>query len=285
MQEISIKENIQKIDVEIGANINQQLNKLIEFRSYLIDESIAKELKEELDKASSMIEDVHTMGNTNIKNFNRLQFEYNSLNLALQKYEIENEIEILSKISSKINKDLIILEEKQKDLQEKQKQLEIQYNKSEEKSNNLVYNLLGFLASFSIVSAAVGAIENVNGTLNIMIVIAFAVFLLLTTLIGLHNFYKSDNKRESKLQDNYFLWKATGIIIVILMILSGINYIKNNKQKIFDYLDKKIESVIEKKVNNIRRELAIVLFLSDTVRHTKQKIYAIIIIIIIRKMD
>ena len=38
MQEISIKENIQKIDVEIGANINQQLNKLIEFRSYLIDE-------------------------------------------------------------------------------------------------------------------------------------------------------------------------------------------------------------------------------------------------------
>ncbi len=250
MQEISIKENIQKIDVEIGANINQQLNKLIEFRSYLIDESIAKELKEELDKASSMIEDVHTMGNTNIKNFNRLQFEYNSLNLALQKYEIENEIEILSKISSKINKDLIILEEKQKDLQEKQKQLEIQYNKSEEKSNNLVYNLLGFLASFSIVSAAVGAIENVNGTLNIMIVIAFAVFLLLTTLIGLHNFYKSDNKRESKLQDNYFLWKATGIIIVILMILSGINYIKNNKQKIFDYLDKKIESVIEKKVNN-----------------------------------
>lgn len=250
MQEISIKENIQKIDVEIGANINQQLNKLIEFRSYLIDESIAKELKEELDKASSMIEDVHTMGNTNIKNFNRLQFEYNSLNLALQKYEIENEIEILSKISSKINKDLIILEEKQKDLQEKQKQLEIQYNKSEEKSNNLVYNLLGFLASFSIVSAAVAAIEKVNGTLNIMIVIAFAVFLLLTTLIGLHNFYKSDNKRESKLQDNYFLWKATGIIIVILMILSGINYIKNNKQKMFDYLDKKIESVIEKKVNN-----------------------------------
>lgn len=254
MQEISINENVQKIDVEIGANINQQLNRLIEFRSYLIDESIAKELKEELDKASSMIEDVHTMGNTNIKNFNRLQFEYNSLNLALQKYEIENEIEILSKISSKINKDLIILEEKQKDLQEKQNQLEIQYNKSEEKSNNLVYNLLGFLASFSIVSAAVAAIEKVNGTLNIMIVIAFAVFLLLTTLIGLHNFYKDDNKKESKLQDNYFLWKATGIIIVILMILSGINCIKNNKDKIFNYLDKKIESVIEEKVDNKSKE-------------------------------
>ena len=254
MQEISINENVQKIDVEIGANINQQLNRLIEFRSYYIDESIAKELKEELDKASSMIEDVHTMGNTNIKNFNRLQFEYNSLNLALQKYEIENEIEILSKISSKINKDLTVLEKKQKDLQEDQKQLEMQYNKSEEKSNNLVYNLLGFLASFSVVSAAVAAIEKVNGTLNIMIVIAFAVFLLLTTLIGLHNFYKNDNKRESKLQDNYFLWKATGIIIVILMVLSGINYIKNNKDKVFNYLDKKIENVIEQKINDKMQE-------------------------------
>lgn len=248
MKEISIKEKIQKIDVEIGANINQQLNKLIEFRSYLIDESIAKELREELDKASSMIEDVHTMGNINIKNFSRLQFEYNFLKLALQKYEIENEIEILSKVSSKINKDLIILEEKQKDLQEKQNKLEKQYDKSEEKNNNLVYNLLGFLASFSIVSAAVAAIEKVNGTLNIMIVIAFAVFLLLTTLIGLHNFYKNDNKRESKLQDNYFLWKATGIIVIVLMILSGINYIKNNKQNIFSYIDKKIETIIEKKV-------------------------------------
>lgn len=146
------------------------------------------------------------------------------------------------------------LTEKMQELESKSKELMTRQNDAEEKNNNLVYNLLGFLASFSIVSAAVAAIEKVNGTLNIMIVIAFAVFLLLTTLIGLHNFYKSDNKRESKLQDNYFLWKATGIIIVILMILSGINCIKNNKDKIFNYLDKKIENVIEDKVNNKLQE-------------------------------
>lgn len=127
-------------------------------------------------------------------------------------------------------------------------------NNAEERNNNLVYNLLGFLASFSVVSAAVAAIENVEGTLNIMLVIAFAVFLLLTTLIGLHNFYKNDNKRESKLQDNYFLWKATGIIIAILMVLSGMNCIKNNKDKIFNYLDGKIENLIEEKVNNKLQE-------------------------------
>lgn len=250
MQEISINENVQEINVEIVANINQELNKLIEFQKSFIDAEVSEKLREELFKVSSIIEDVHAMGMSNIKNFSRLQFEYNSLKLALQKYEIENEIEILEKISKKLNKDLTILEEKQKDLQKKQKLLEEQYDKSEEKNNNLVYNLLGFLASFSVVSAAVAAIEKVNGTLNIMIVIAFAVFLLLTTLIGLHNFYKNDNKRESKLQDNYFLWRATGIIIVILMFLSGINYIKNNKEKIFNYLDKKIECVIEEKINN-----------------------------------
>ncbi len=250
MQEISINENVQEINVEIVANINQELNKLIEFQKYFIDAEVSEKLREELFKVSSIIEDVHAMGMSNIKNFGRLQFEYNSLKLALQKYEIENEIEILEKISKKLNKDLTILEEKQKDLQKKQKLLEEQYDKSEEKNNNLVYNLLGFLASFSVVSAAVAAIEKVNGTLNIMIVIAFAVFLLLTTLIGLHNFYKNDNKRESKLQDNYFLWRATGVIIVILMFLSGINYIKNNKEKIFNYLDKKIECVIEEEVNN-----------------------------------
>lgn len=248
MKEINFRENVQEINIEIVANINQELNKLIEFQSYLIDEGIAKKLKEELFKVSSIIEDVHAMGISNVKNFNRLQFEYNSLNLALQKYEIENEIKVLEKVSNKINKDLIILEEKQKDLQEKQNNLEKQYDKSEEKNNNLVYNLLGFLASFSIVSAAVAAIANIKGTLNIMLIISFSVFLLLTTLIGLHNFYKNDNKRETKLQDNYFLWKAMGMIVIVLMILSGINYIKDNKQNIFSYIDKKIETIIEKKV-------------------------------------
>lgn len=146
------------------------------------------------------------------------------------------------------------LTEKMQELESKSKELTEKQNNAEERNNNLVYNLLGFLASFSVVSAAVAAIENVEGTLNIMLVIAFAVFLLLTTLIGLHNFYKNDNKRESKLQDNYFLWKATGIIIAILMVLSGMNCIKNNKDKIFNYLDGKIENLIEEKVNNKLQE-------------------------------
>ena len=44
------------------------------------------------------------------------------------------------------------------------------------------------------------------------------------------------------------------IIIAILMVLSGMNCIKNNKDKIFNYLDGKIENLIEEKVNNKLQE-------------------------------
>lgn len=87
-----------------------------------------------------------------------------------------------------------------------------------------------------------------------MIFIAFTIFILLTTLIGLHNFYENNNKRETKLQDNYFLWKAALIVLIALVIVLIIKGIHNNKENILNYLDSKIENVIEEKVNNKLRE-------------------------------
>ena len=185
-----------------------------------------------------------------------MQFVYSTLNLAVQKYEIEQEMEILSKVSKRIDRDITILEEKLKDVQNKQTELdnksiklEQQTEKAEERNNNLVYNLLGFLTAFSIVSAVVGVVANINGTINIMIFMAFTILLLLTTLIGLHNFYENNNKRENKLQDNYFLWKVVAVIIVFLIVASGIKTLRDNKENIFNYIDNKIEKVIEEKVN------------------------------------
>lgn len=180
------------------------------------------------DLIDNCIKDVYYSGNRD-EVFVNLIYICHKLDLKLETYKIT---------------------EKMDELDSKSREIIKRQNDAEERNNNLVYNLLGFLASFSIVSAAVGAIEKVNGTLKIMIFVTFTVFLLLTTLIGLHNFYKKDNKRESKLQDNYFLWKVTGIIIVILFVLYGANYLNDNKDKIFNYLDKKIENVIEEKVNN-----------------------------------
>lgn len=260
MKKININNSEQEISVDIIANITEQLNKLEELKSQLIDENNIEIIKEELTKASSLIEDVHTMEitQTNNKKFNKLQFIFNSLNLSVQKYEIEQEMEILSKISSKINGEVIILEDKLKDTQIKQEELEKQTEKAEERNNNLVYNLLGFLTAFSIVSAVVGVVANINGIINIMIFVAFTILLLLTTLIGLHNFYENNNKRENKLQDNYFLWKVVAVITVFLIVASGIKTLGDNKENIFNYIDNKIEKIIEEKVNEIinKEELA-----------------------------
>lgn len=260
MQKININDSEQEISVDIIANITEQLNKLEELKSQLIDENNIEITKEELTKASSLIEDVHTMeiAQTNNKKFSKLQFIFNSLNLSVQKYEIEQEMEILSKISSNINREVRILEDKLKYTQIKQEELEKQTEKAEERNNNLVYNLLGFLTAFSIVSAVVGVVANINGTINIMIFVAFTILLLLTTLIGLHNFYENNNKRENKLQDNYFLWKVVAVITVFLIVASGIKTLRDNKENIFNYIDNKIEKTIEEKVNKIinKEELA-----------------------------
>ena len=247
MIKINLQQDLQKtnVNVDIVANITEELNKLIELRMQGIDEYNKEEIHNELMKASSIIEDVHVMGKTETNNFKRLQFAYTSLSLDLQKYEIEQEIEILGKISRNIEKDVIVLEEKLKDIQEKQKELTEKQEKAEERNNNLVYNLLGFLTAFSIVSAVVGVVASIKGVLNIMIFMAFTILVLLTTLIGLHNFYENNNNRETRLQDNYFLWKVMVGIIIFLIIVCGGKALVDNKETIITYFDNKIEQVIE----------------------------------------
>lgn len=103
-------------------------------------------------------------------------------------------------------------------------------------------------------SGVVGVVAEIKGIVQVMIFMAFTIFILLTTLIGLHNFYENNNKRETKLQDNYFLWKATLIVLIALVIVLTIKGIHNNKENILNYLDSKTENVIEQKINDKMRE-------------------------------
>ena len=264
MKKISINDNEQEISIDITANIKEEVNKLSELQNELIDQNNLEEIKDELMKASSIIEEIHSMEYTNVKNFGKLQFVYNTLKLAVQKYELEQEMEILNQVSKQISRDILILEEKLKDVHNKQLELdnksiklEQQTKKAEERNNNLVYNLLGFLTAFSLVSGVVGVVTNINGTLKIMLFMAFVILILLTTLIGLHNFYENNNERKTKLQDNYFLWKVTGVIIIVLAIILGLQHLNNNKDKIFNYIDNKIENIVEQKtIEKLNEELA-----------------------------
>lgn len=212
-------------------NIKEQYEEVYENQEVEISESNKKIIEDLIlatkDLIDNCIKDSQYSGNKD-ENFINLTYLCHKLDLKLETY----------KTTEKLN-----------ELDSKSKEIIKRQNEAEERNNNLVYNLLGFLTAFSIVSAVVGVVADIEGTINIMIFMAFTILLLLTTLIGLHNFYENNNKRENKLQDNYFLWKIVAVIIVFLVIISGIKALKNNKENIFNYIDNKIEKVIEEKVN------------------------------------
>jgi NADH:ubiquinone oxidoreductase subunit 6 (subunit J) len=180
------------------------------------------------DLIDNCIKDKHYSGNRD-ETFVNLIYVCHKLDLKLETYKLTEKMQEL--------------ESKSKDLIEKQ-------NNAEERNNNLVYNLLGFLTAFSIVSGVVGVVTEIKGIVQIMIFMTFTILILLTTLIGLHNFYENNNKRETKLQNNYFLWKATLIVLIALVIVLTIKGIHNNKENILNYLDSKIENAIEQKIND-----------------------------------
>lgn len=222
------KERINKL----RSSIKTQYNEMYKSQDLEITKQNQKKIEDLVfatqDLIDNCIKDKHYSGNRD-ETFVNLIYVCHKLDLKLETYKLTEKMQEL--------------ESKSKDLIEKQ-------NNAEERNNNLVYNLLGFLTAFSIVSGVVGVVTEIKGIVQIMIFITFTILILLTTLIGLHNFYENNNKRETKLQNNYFLWKATLIVLIALVIVLTIKGIHNNKENILNYLDSKIENAIEQKIND-----------------------------------
>ncbi len=157
-------------------------------------------------------------------------------------HEMELSVEVTDRLSKHIGDQF-------EELNNKQNEIADRFSKIKEEMGNLVYNILGFIASFSIVSAAVVAIINIKSISGILLFMAYSVFLLLTTLIGLHNFYKNDNKPKNILQNNYALWKMMIVVIVLLVIYRGVTYVKENQDFIFESIGRGIGQV-----QNIKEE-------------------------------
>lgn len=250
MKQINVPKELEKIEIPLVEIITTKIEKLRNFQTQIITIDNSEDIRKELEIISSIIQDIHAMKDEEPQKFDILKFEFYNVKLLYQRYEIEEEIKISDKVLDKIREELIKLEKKQTELKNEQYNLDQQYQKAEERNNNLVYNLLGFLTAFSIVSAVVGVIGEIKGIINIMLFMTFTVLILLTTLIGLHNFYKNNNKRETRLQDNYFLWKLVVGIIIILFIILGLQKIIDNKDTIYKYIDEKIQNIIEQKVES-----------------------------------
>ena len=208
---------------EFKESIKSQYNEIISYQ----DVEITKENKKDLenlifateDLISNCMDDEIYCGNRD-QYFVNLIYVCHKLSLRIETYKLEEKIQTLVNRSHEIAQSQQKLEDKQ--------------TKAEEQSNNLIYNILGFIASFSVVSAAVTGIANIQGTVNIILFMTFCAFILITTLIGLNNFYKNNReKNKNPLKNNYFLWW-----MLLILLISGVQYIKNNKEEIWEVIEK-----------------------------------------------
>lgn len=214
---------------ELKRSIKSQYDELVEFQ----DTEITEENENDLERLILATEDlINNCMNDGVYSGNRDQY---FVNLIFICHKMSLRIETY-KIEEKINK----LEEKNNTINENQKNIEEKQVKSEEQANNLVYNILGFIASFSIVSAAVTAIDKMSNIENIMLFMAFTAFILITTLIGLNNFYRCKDDKKKKLQDNYFLWKMLIFVIIFILGYKGIIYLVDNRDEICQSIGKGI---------------------------------------------
>ena len=134
------KENIEKY----RKLIKEQIEVIKEYQDIEINEYNAQNIEKLIlatqDLIGNCISDNYYKINLD-SNFNSITYICQDLSLRLKAYYI--------------NKSIEKVEDKQKELEKKQL-------KAEEQSNNLVYNLLSFLASFSIVSGVIGTVEKIN---------------------------------------------------------------------------------------------------------------------------
>lgn len=212
--------------------IEKQIAELSKYQTIEITQENKEEIEQLLTSSDLLIKDCHNSAdfkcNRNDK-FSMLTYEYQRLSLKYETYQI---------------KDLINdMEKKEEDLNSKQNELDKKYNKSKQESNNLIYNILGFIASYSIVSAAVVTFEKVDSIEDIIIFMTFIAFILITTLIGLNNFYKNNDENNQGLRNNYFLWKALIIVLVGMILYKSVIYIKRNINDISYNIGRGIESI------------------------------------------
>ena len=211
-----------------------QREEIARYQQEKITEINREKIEQIIITTDSLIKDCHMTNDFSYKrnkDFTILIYEFQRLLLRLETYKLYQTI-----------KDI---ESKNEELKIKQQNLEKEHQKSKEESNNLVYTILGFIASFSIVSAAVSVIQKINKIEDVVLFMTFCVLLLITTLIGLNNFYKNNSNNKKKLQDNYFLWKVLAVLIVGILLYKGIIYIKQNQDYIFRKIGEGIGYIIK----------------------------------------
>ena len=200
----TIKEQIERIAIIQNKGIKNVTNKEIENLLAMVDSLIVE---------CNTTQNFHFNRNENII---ELLYKYQRLSLEYETYKIE---------------------QKMSQIEDASKRLEKRQEKFTQESHNLVYTILSFIASFSIVSAAVTAIDEIKDIKYIC--------LLITTLIGLDNFYRGEKQKNRLLKNNYFIWIMLLIIIIVFSIGIFISDVWNkNKDEFMLNIENKVTEYI-----------------------------------------
>lgn len=208
----TIKEQIERIAIIQNKGIKNVTNKEIENLLAMVDSLIVE---------CNTTQNFHFNRNENII---ELLYKYQRLSLEYETYKIE---------------------QKMSQIEDASKRLEKRQEKFAQESHNLVYTILSFIASFSIVSVAVTAIDEIKDIKYICLFMLFIVFVLITTLIGLDNFYRGEKQKNRLLKNNYFIWIMLLIIIIVFSIGIFISDVWNkNKDEFMLNIENKVTEYI-----------------------------------------
>ncbi len=221
-------------------NLDQTIKEQIEQIAIIQNKGIKNVTNKEIENLLAMVDSLIVECNTTQSfHFNRneniieLLYKYQRLSLEYETYKIE---------------------QKMSQIEETSKRLEKKQEKFAQESHNLVYTILSFIASFSIVSAAVTAIDKIKDIKYICLFMLFIVFVLITTLIGLDNFYRSEKQKKGLLKNNYFIWTMLLIIIIIFSIGIFISdvWVKNKDEFMLNVENKVTKYIVEQeKINEL----------------------------------
>ena len=213
---------------DLDKTIREQIEQIAIIQNKGIKNVTSKEVENLLAMVDSLIVECNTTHNFHFnknENIIELLYKYQRLSLEYETYKIEQKMNQVEATSKK---------------------LEQRQEKFAQESHNLVYTILSFIASFSIVSAAVTAISGIKDIKYICLFMIFIVFILLTTLIGLDNFYRGEKQNNKFLKNNYFIWTMLLVIIIIFLIAIFISDIwSKNKEKFIMNIENKVTEYIE----------------------------------------
>lgn len=194
------------MEADISKTIEKLVEKIAEIERIGIEKFSSEEIEKLLAMTDSLLTDWDVSQSFTFsrnENILKLIYMHQKLSLKYESYRVEKNLKEIK------NKQMKIAQDNEKIMQE---------------SHGLVYTILGFIVSFSLISASVETIKGIKSVEYVCIFIIFMLMLEVVALIALNNFYRNKGQDCRWLQSNHFI---LAVLFIILLIFLVIVFVKN----------------------------------------------------------